>query len=150
MYHLHNTLVIRTIKKKVNPLILDFGKPDPKGEPIYLQIIKQFKLLVLQGKIKSGDDIPSRRIIAAHLGVNPNTVQKAFAELENYGLITTPKNAKSTVHTDENMLARLQAEIIEGQISTLVTSALGAGIDSGQLLAMVGSEYMHQANHNLS
>ena len=126
----------------MKPLVLDFAKPDPRGEPIYLQIIKQFKLLVLQGNIKNGDDIPSRRVLAAQLGVNPNTVQKAFAELEKYGLIATPPNAKSTVHADENMLARLGEEIIAAQVSALVAAAVGAGFSREQLLAMVNDKFI--------
>lgn len=122
-------------------MIHDFAKPDPKGEPIYLQIIHQFKLLVLQGRIVSGEDIPSRRILAAQLGVNPNTVQKAFVELEKYGLITTPPNAKSIVQVNDAMLARLCEEILEGQVLELVTAAVGAGLCREELIAMVSAEW---------
>ena len=119
------------------PLVLDFVKPTPGGEPVYLQIIKQFKLLILQGQLKNGDEIPSRRMLAAQLAVNPNTVQKAFAELEKEGLINTPPNAKSVVYADESMFARLHVELLEGQISAIVAAAKGAGLNRRQLVSMI-------------
>ena len=50
--------------------------------PIYLQIILFIKRGIIGGTIKNGDELPSRRVLSALLGVNPNTVQKAFAPLE--------------------------------------------------------------------
>ncbi|MCL2379139.1 MAG: GntR family transcriptional regulator [Defluviitaleaceae bacterium] len=102
-----------------------------------MQIIGQFKLLVLQGRLKNGDEIPSRRMIAAQLAVNPNTVQKAFAELEKDGLIATPPNAKSVVFVNEAALERLRVELLEGQAAALVAAAKGAGLSRGQLVSLI-------------
>ena len=102
-----------------------------------MQIIRQFKLLVLQGRLANGDEVPSRRLLAAQLGVNPNTVQKAFVELEKDGLIETPPNAKSVVHVNEAALARLREEILEVQVSALVELAKSMGLDSEQLVTMI-------------
>ena len=123
------------------PLIHDFKKPNPGGEPVYLQIIRQFKLLILQGQLKNGDEVPSRRLLAAHLGVNPNTVQKAFAELEKDGLITTPPNAKSVVHTDDTALDRLREEILEVQVSMLTEVAKSIGLTCEQLVSMINNDW---------
>ena len=124
-----------------NQLVLEFEKPIPGGEPVYLQIVRQFKLAVLQGRLKNGDEVPSRRMLAAQLAVNPNTVQKAFAELENDGLINTPPNAKSVVYADETVFASLREELLEGQISALVTAAKGTGISRGQFVTMICADW---------
>jgi len=76
-------------------------------------------------------------MLAAQLSVNPNTVQKAFAELEKDGLILTPKNAKSVVHADEAVFARLHVELLEGQISAVVTAAKSAGLNREQFVSMI-------------
>ena len=140
-YHLTKICITPTIHlsnaKGVQPLNLDFGKPIPGGEPIYLQIIRQFKLLILQGQFKDGAEVPSRRLLAARLGVNPNTVQKAFAELEKDGLIQTPPNAKSVVHVDDAVLTRLRVELLEGQVSAVVEAAKVAGLSREELVAMI-------------
>jgi DNA-binding transcriptional regulator YhcF (GntR family) len=114
-----------------------FTKPTSGGEPVYLQIIKQFKFLIIQGKLKHGDEIPSRRILAAEMGVNPMTVQKAFVELETSGLVYTPPNAKSRVHADEAVLSQLRTELLENQISALVQTAGSLGVGEEVLMKMV-------------
>lgn len=106
-----------------------------------MQIIRQFKMLVLQGRFENGDEVPSRRLLAAQLGVNPNTVQKAFVELEKEGLIKTPPNAKSVVNISDTVLNSLKAELLSGQISVLVTAAKGSGICYEQIIAMIYTEW---------
>ena len=58
-------------------------------QPIYEQIVKQYKYLVLQGYLKTGDAIPSVRKLAMELGVTPGTVAKAYRELETDRIIET-------------------------------------------------------------
>ena len=98
-------------------------------------------MLILQDKLKNGDEIPSRRMLAAQLSINPNTVQKAFAELERDGLIVTPANAKSVVHADGAVHERLRGELLEGQVIALVAAAKGAGLDCGQLVEMIVASF---------
>ena len=53
------------------------------GMPIYLQIVLYIKRGIIAGVIADGDELPSRRILSALLGVNPNTVQKTYRLLED-------------------------------------------------------------------
>jgi len=98
-------------------------------------------MLVLQGRFKNGDEVPSRRLLATQLDVNPNTVQKAFVELEKEGLIKTPPNAKSVVSVSEAVLDSLKVDLLIGQISTLVTAAKGSGICCEQIISMIYAEW---------
>ena len=65
------------------------------GVPIYLQIVKHIKSGIVSGTIVSGDEVPSRRVLSALLGVNPNTIQKAYKMLEEDGLMESHSGAKS-------------------------------------------------------
>ena len=62
-------------------------------QPIYEQIISQYKYLLLQGFLKKGDSIPSVRKLALELDITPGTVAKAYRELENQGVIETVRGA---------------------------------------------------------
>ena len=70
----------------------------PEGsEPIYLQIVGYIKRGIVAGEIPSGDELPSRRMLSALLGVNPNTVQKACRMLEEEGILVSHTGAKASV-----------------------------------------------------
>ena len=67
--------------------MVDFSAFVPEdGLPIYLQIIRHVKRAIAAGTVQAGDELPSRRVLSAQLGVNPNTVQKAYRLLEEEGL----------------------------------------------------------------
>lgn len=59
------------------------------AQPIYEQIVTQYKYLLLQGFLKKGDSIPSVRKLAMQLGITPGTVAKAYREMEQQGLVET-------------------------------------------------------------
>ena len=68
--------------------MIDFsGFRAEDGSPIYVQLVRYVKRGVVSGAIGDGDELPSRRVVSALLGVNPNTVQKAYRALEDEGLI---------------------------------------------------------------
>ena len=57
------------------------------GAPIYQQIVEQVKYLVAAGRLKPGDDVPPIRVLAEQLRINPNTVARAYLELEREGIV---------------------------------------------------------------
>ena len=63
------------------------------GVPIYLQIVNQVKLLVASGRMASGDELPPIRTLAEKLTINPNTVARAYRELEVAGVVTKRRTA---------------------------------------------------------
>lgn len=71
---------------------------DPaSGTPIYRQLVEQVRQAVASGVLKAGDRLPSVRDLAVELAVNPNTVAKAYQELEREGVIETPRGRGSFV-----------------------------------------------------
>lgn len=98
------------------------------GIPIYMQIITYLKRGMVAGKIVNGDPLPSRRNLSALLGVNPNTVQKAYHLLEEEKLIVSQSGAKSVVSLDERKLHKVRGELLEGDIKSVVSALKQAGL----------------------
>ena len=85
------------------------------GIPIYLQIILFIKRGMVSGQIRSGDELPSRRTLSALLGVNPNTIQKAYRMLEEEGLLSSHTGAKSCVSVSDEQMAQIRRELLQKQ-----------------------------------
>ncbi len=85
------------------------------GRPIYLQIIQYIKRRIAAGRISCREEMPSRRVLSALLGVNPNTVQKAYKLLEDEGIIVSRSGAKSYICVQEEMVERVRRELLAGE-----------------------------------
>lgn len=96
--------------------------------PIYLQIIGYIKRGIVAGSIGNGDEMPSRRMLSALLGVNPNTVQKSYAMLEEEGLIHSRSGAKSCVRIEPDTVPRLRQEILSGSLQTVIDAMKQMGM----------------------
>lgn len=107
------------------------------GIPIYLQIISWLKRGMVAGTVRHGDALPSRRVLSALLGVNPNTVQKAYRILEEEGLISSQSGAKSTVVLTADTLARVRQELLESQVRSLVEAMTQMGLSKAEALELV-------------
>lgn len=83
-----------------------------EGQPIYQQIVLHVKRGVVSGAIADGDELPSRRILSAVLGVNPNTVQKACRMLEEEGILVSHAGSKSFVTFTAGRREELTAELV--------------------------------------
>ena len=105
--------------------------------PIYLQIIRYIKWGIVAGTIKNQDELPSRRVLSAVLGVNPNTVQKAYRLLEEEHIIQSHSGAKSYVVVDERQVAQIQAQLLEGEIKSLIHAMQQMGISKQEALSLL-------------
>ena len=99
-----------------------------EGIPVYLQIIYYLKRQIASGLIRDGDELPSRRMLSALLGINPNTVQKAFKVLEDEGVVISSMGAKSLIKVTEEKRAELKREIVEEHIGYIVRSVRQMGL----------------------
>ena len=96
--------------------------------PIYLQIVGYIKRGIVAGTIADGAELPSRRMLSALLGVNPNTVQKSYAMLEEEGLIHSRSGAKSCVAADEAAIRRLRGELLGQNLKTIIDAMKQMGM----------------------
>ena len=111
------------------------------GSPIYLQIILFLKRGMVSGRITDGDALPSRRNLSALLGVNPNTIQKAYHLLEEEGLIASQSGTKSVVVLSGENLQRIRTELLESDISGFVAALKQAGLSKEEALALLDSRW---------
>ena len=107
------------------------------GMPIYLQIILFVKRGIIAGVIADGDELPSRRVLSALLGVNPNTVQKAYRMLEEEGLIQSHSGAKSYVVLDSAVKERIRSELLESDAKSVIHSLRQMGLTKEDALALI-------------
>ena len=108
------------------------------GSPIYQQIIRYLEQGIAAGTIRDGDGLPSRRVLSAQLGVNPNTVQKACRMLEEAGLITSRSGAKSEFPLDEAAVAAVfRPRLMEREAAALVRSLRQMGLTRPEAEALI-------------
>ena len=96
--------------------------------PIYLQIVGYIKRGIVAGTIPDGAEMPSRRMLSALLGVNPNTVQKSYAMLEEEGLIHSRSGAKSCVAAEEAAIRRRRSEPLGQNLRTVIDAMKQMGM----------------------
>ena len=107
------------------------------GMPIYLQIILFVKRGISAGVIADGDELPSRRVLSALLGVNPNTVQKAYRMLEEEGLIQSHSGAKSYVVLNGVVKERIRSELLESDARSVIHSLRQMGLTKEDAVALI-------------
>ena len=115
------------------------------GIPIYLQIILWLKRGIASGQIRDGDEVPSRRMLSARLGVNPNTVQKAYRLLEEEGLLVSQSGAKSLMSLTEEKCAAVRESLLRSDVRSLVGALARLGLTKGEVLDLV-EQYWEEAN----
>jgi GntR family transcriptional regulator len=103
------------------------------GVPIYLQIVNQVKYLVASGGLVEGEELPPIRVLAERLLVNPNTVARAYRELETAGVVEKRRTAGTYVSSMRSPLARREkVRVLSDRIDALLADArqLNVGTDS--------------------
>jgi GntR family transcriptional regulator len=113
----------------------DFKMED--GIPIYVQILLYIKRGVAAGHIRGGDELPSRRVLSSLLGVNPNTVQKAYRLLEEESLVSSTPGAKSCMLVDEDSKKRVRGELLKRDAERVVSAMKQMGISKAEALALI-------------
>ena len=90
--------------------------------PIYQQLVDQIMMQIVSGQRKAGDKVPAVRELAAEAGVNPNTMQRALADLERQGLLYTNRTSGRYVTEDEEMITKIRERIAEERICAFLES----------------------------
>lgn len=117
------------------------------GVPVYLQIINQVKHLIAAGRLVPGDEMPPIRTLAQQLLINPNTVARAYRDMEAAGIVVTRRGAGTVVSESASPLARAERlRILAQRVDALLAEAhhLGFGLDD--ITRMVHQR--HPANRN--
>ena len=108
------------------------------GVPIYLQIVNQVKYLVASGRLAPGEELPAIRVLAERLLVNPNTVARAYRELEVAGVVEKRRTAGTYVSDAGSRLARRERlKIVIERIDALLADARQLGIRTDEVIELV-------------
>jgi DNA-binding transcriptional regulator YhcF (GntR family) len=108
------------------------------GVPIYLQIVNQVKYLVAAGRLAAGEELPPIRTLAERLMINPNTVARAYRELEVAGVVVKRGTTGTFVSATGSPLARRErVRILTERIDALLAEARQLGFDSEQLFDLI-------------
>lgn len=105
----------------------DLFKPD-NTLPVYLQIAQYIKRGIASGQIRDGDEMPSRRMLSALIGINPNTVQKAYKLLEDDGVIYSRSGAKSYISITSDDVNAIKAQLFNEEIQSLAAVLKASGL----------------------
>ena len=97
--------------------------------PIYIQLVEQLKEYIIAGKIKAGEKLPSVRELAIQIKVNPNTVQKALAEIGNQKLIYTERTNGKFVTENEKLIDNVKKELANQKVQKYFEDMHKLGID---------------------
>lgn len=117
-------------------IILDYKD----RRPIYEQIIDKMEELMLLGVLGENEPLPSVRNLAMELSINPNTIQRAYAELERRGYIYTIKGRGSFVSENSTMKENKKKELLV-RVSEMIDEAISLGIPDEEIKRMVEIQY---------
>jgi len=108
------------------------------GVPIYLQIVNQVKYLVASGRLAPGEELPPIRVLAERLVVNPNTVARAYRELEASGVVEKRRTAGTFVSEAGSPLARRERlRIVTERVDALLAEARQLGIGVSEIVELI-------------
>lgn len=119
------------------------GEQFDLGRPIYAQIVERIKAKILAGEYPPGGHLDSVRDLAAAAGVNPNTMQRALAQLEAEGLLRTERTSGRYVTSDTELIERLRAAAAERLSREFLHKMRGIGYTpqrAAQLLAGISTK----------
>ena len=106
------------------------------NRPIYLQLVERIQMDIVSGVYHAGDKLPSVRELAADAAVNPNTMQKAFTELERSGLVYTQRTNGRYITEDQKRISRVREELARECTQSYLSNIRRLGYEREQALAL--------------
>ncbi|QDT07141.1 HTH-type transcriptional repressor YtrA [Rubripirellula lacrimiformis] len=108
---------------------------------IYLQIVRQIKASIAAGTMRSGQLLPSGRVLSGQLAINPNTVARAFTELQNDGVIESLRGRGMVISSGAAAICRRHRDgVLAERIGGVLAEAWNAGLDAEAIESIVHSE----------
>ena len=108
------------------------------GVPIYIQIVNQIKLLIASGRLSPDDELPPIRVLAEQLTVNPNTVARAYRELENVGIVTKKRTTGTYISDSGPRLSKEEClRILTSRIDALIAEARQMDFSTGEIIDLI-------------
>lgn len=118
--------------------------------PVFIQIMEKLKLDIVTGVYKSGDKLPSVRDLASEASVNPNTMQRAFSELERDGLVFTMRTNGRFITEDQSMIDDLKEKMAVNTISDFLENMQRLGYSGKDTIRLISETIKEEKNEHLS
>lgn len=109
--------------------------------PIYMQIMNLIKTKVVSGEINGGEKLPSVRDFSKELKVNPNTIQRAYQELERVELVITQRGMGTFVTQDTHIIEKLKQHMATALMDRFLTEMGNLGFQSAEIKAMISKRF---------
>lgn len=106
-------------------------------KPIYEQLIDKLKELIINEVFTSDEQLPSVRTLAGQLTINPNTIQKAYRELETQGFIYSIKGKGSFVNPNHRKKDKERIDSVKRELEKLILEALYLGVPANELIGLI-------------
>jgi GntR family transcriptional regulator len=132
--------VDKGVSREVNgPSPIEFRLDPSSGVPTYLQLVQQVEHALRLGVLRPGDQLPKVREVVAGLAINPNTVLKAYRELEHKGLTSARPGTGTFVDASLDPVTLPDLTALRRSLVRWLDSATAAGLDEDGVLALVSS-----------
>ena len=110
------------------------------GRPVYIQLVEQLEQAIVTGEYPSGERIPAVRDLAAQAQVNPNTMQRALAELESRGLLETQRTAGRIVTANTELIEETRQSLALSLIQDFLSQVKALKLTREDILALLQKE----------
>lgn len=114
--------------------------------PIYAQLVERIQMQIVSGFYPPGGKMPSVRELAAEAAVNPNTMQKAFAELERSGLIITQRTNGRNVTEDINMINTIRQNLAQEYLILFIAKMQELGYEKKEIIELIETKVQEEKN----
>ena len=118
--------------------------------PIYTQLIQHIKIGIVTGVFPPGERLPSVRDLATEAGVNPNTMQRALAELERDGLVYSQRTAGRFVTEDNTMINAAKRSLAQRHVKTFLEAMLQLGFQKEEIISLISQELGEEEGNHAS
>ena len=105
--------------------------------PIFLQIVERIQMDIISGRYQAGDKLPTVRDLAGEAAVNPNTMQKAFAELERMGLVYSQRTSGRFITEDLSLIEDLKKDFARTKIEAFLANMRQTHFDDEEILSLI-------------
>jgi len=109
--------------------------------PIYAQIVERIQMQIVSGYYAPGGKLPTVRDLAAEAAVNPNTMQKAFAELERSGLLVTQRTNGRIVTEDVQLIDKIRGDVAQQHVQAFVDKMNELGYSKEQIYKLLEQNF---------
>ena len=116
------------------------------NKPVYIQIVEQLKLKIISGEIELDSKLDSVRSLAAEAMVNPNTMQKALAELEREGFVYSKRTSGRFVTDNKELIEKERKKLVKDNVKKTLDTLINLGYTNDEILSLV-EEILREDNN---